>query len=161
MQILSGSLRPRRTQLAQRPGQQQCDPQRIPDGEVFRGELAENDVEKSDPDEGKRDGDGRNQRVRMDVDERERGLEQLGKKLLAHPAERETGQRNTELSRGKVSVEMGADMLGKRGAKISVSDKWIELAAAHFDDRELARHEEPIQHHQRENYGQLAQNDGG
>ena len=99
--------------------------------------------------------------MRMHIHQRERRLEQPRQKLLTDPAERETGEGDPELGGGKVRVEMRADMLRKNRAKVPLVHQGIKLTAAHFDDGKFRRHKKGVQHHQREDHRQLAQDERG
>ena len=142
---------------AQRPNEQKRDRKRVADRDVFRRQLAEDDVEKSDPNECERDRDGRDQRVRVDVHEREGRLKQADQKLFADPTEREAEERHAELRRGEVGIEMRADVLGENSANVPLLHERVELAGAHFYDGEFARDEKAVQDNEREDYRQLAQ----
>ena len=56
----------------------------------------------------------------MNVHEGERRLKHGRQELLADPAEREARERNAELGRGKIGVEMRANMLRESRAEISL-----------------------------------------
>ena len=54
---------------------------------------------------------------RMNAGEREKPAASIcSEKLFADPAERETGQSDAELGRGKIGIEMRANVLGETGA---------------------------------------------
>ncbi len=146
---------------AQRPNEHERHRQRIGDGQVFGREFAEDNVEESDAKERQRDRDRGDQRMRMNSHERESRLKQVRQKLLADPAEGETGQRHTELRGGEISVEMPADMLDEGGAQIPFVHERVQLTDAHFHDGEFARDEKPIQDHQSRDRRQLEQEQPG
>ena len=56
--------------------------------------------------------------MRMNIHQGKGRLEHSHQKLFADPAERETGQRDSELRRGKIGVEVRAHVLGENRAKV-------------------------------------------
>ena len=91
--------------------------------------------------------------------EREDRLHHAGEKRLAEPAERETGERDAELSGGKVGVEVARDVTGKFRALRAALDERIELRSAHLYDRKLAGDKETIQHDQKKDREKLEKHD--
>ena len=95
--------------------------------------------------------------MRMNTHQGKRRLEHGHQKLFADPAEREAGERDSELRRGKISVEVCAHVLGKNRAKVPLIRQLIQLAAADLDDGEFGRHEKGVEDHQRDDHRELAE----
>src|SRR2546423_1427941 len=146
-------------ETAERPGERERNRKRIADRDIFRRQFAEDNVEKSNPEECQRDRDRRDKRVRMDVRQDEGRLEQVGEKLLANPAQRETREGDAELGRGKVGIEMVADVLGKNGPQISFILESIQLAAPDLHDRKFRRHKKGVENNKAQDDRQFAQYD--
>ncbi len=87
----------------------------------------------------------------MNIYESEERLKDLHQKLFTDPTERETGQGNAKLGRGKIRVEMAADMLDEVCSDIPLFYQSIELAATHLNNGKFARDEETIEPDKRGN----------
>ena len=101
-------------------------------------------MEKSDSDEGKRDGNRCHNSVRVNAGKREKRLQHFRQILFAKITEREARQGDAELGRGKVSVQMGTNVFGENGARISFLGQRVELAAPNFNNGKLAGDKKPL-----------------
>ena len=81
--------------------------------------------------------------------------------LLADPSQGETGERDSQLRRGKVGVEVSAHVPDEGRTLVSFIDQLIELAAPDFDDGEFARDEKAVQADEKRDRGQLKGDDRG
>ena len=99
--------------------------------------------------------------MRINVQQPEKWLEHLRQKLFAYPAQCQTRQGYTELRRGKISIEMAADIFGKAGPQIPLLHQRIELTRAHFDDGKFARNEKTVKREQRRDHRQFPNHDSG
>src|SRR5438105_9213376 len=95
----------------------------------------------------------------MDIHQRKERLEHAGKKLFTRPTKPEAGQSDPELSGREIGIEMRADVPNKNRAGILLFDERIELAAAHFDDGILGRHEKTVERDERDDHRQLTEKD--
>src|SRR5262249_16678132 len=133
---------------AKRPHQTKRDWQWIGNSDVFGREFAKHDVQEGDACERKRCGDRSRYSVGVDVDSGERRLHDGHPCLLTYPAERDGGQRPTELGRGKICVEMGPNMFDEARTLVALFQKRIELSRAYFNDRKFARDKERVERHE-------------
>ena len=97
----------------------------------------------------------------MNVYQRKKRLQNLHEKLFADPAEGEAGQRDTELRSRQVGVEMGAHVFDETRLHIPLFHQFVELTGAHFDNSELARHEETVENDERGDGGKFRGQDHG
>jgi hypothetical protein len=114
-------------------------------------ELAEHDVERGDGGERDRDGDrvraGRRERTRPS---RQQRLDQVRQRRLAQPAQRQRRQRDPELGRGQVGVEVLERAFQRGGVRAAGGDELRHAALSHRHQRELRRDEEAVRRYQRE-----------
>jgi len=99
--------------------------------------------------------------VRMNIYESEERLKDLHQKLFTDPTERETGEGNAKLGRGKIRVEMATDMLDEVCSDIPLFYQSIELAATHLNNGKFARDEETIKPDKRSNSRDFADQNTG
>ncbi len=81
--------------------------------------------------------------------------------FFAEPAEREAGQGDAKPACGEIGVEMRGDVAGKFRAAHALVDQGVELTAADFDDREFRSDEKAIQEDEKQNDGELQEDDEG
>src|SRR5690348_6443573 len=130
-------------------------------GQAFRGQLAENDVQEGDEDE--RDGHGH--RVRGDdVERRPQGSkkrrEHIRDRRLPDPAQPEAGQRDAELGTGDGTVDGLKRLLHRAGARVSIGDHGVDAGPPRSDQREFGSDEERVREDERQN-GSQTEAEGG
>ena len=118
-------------------------------GQALRGEFAEDDVQGRDD----RERDHHRHRVRHDRPQvhrqpGERRLDEVCEGRLADPAERQGREGDAELGRREVGIQAVGRLLQGRGVRPPLRDQLGDAAAAHRDQGELGRHEEPVGEHQ-------------
>ena len=75
-------------------------------------------------------------------------LEQPREGRLADPAQGQARQRDAELARRQVGVEVREHVLGEAGAAIAFADLDLDLGRPDLDQRELRRDEEAVDDHE-------------
>ena len=75
----------------------------------------------------------------------------MGDKGFAHPAEAEAGQRDAELGGRQGGIEFLGGRQGKLDPPTTRFGHGLELAGAHFDQRELGGHEKTVRRNQEQN----------
>ena len=133
-------------------GDQQRRPLGLADGDRLRGQLAEHDVQEGD------DQEGEPQAHRMDEvgiggQRGDQRPDQPGERRLADPAETQARERDSQLGRGEVGVEMARHVPRQPGAADPVGDVRLELGRPDADQGELGGHEEAVEDHQDEPEG--------
>src|SRR6266404_4486753 len=91
----------------------------------------------------------------MNVRQREERFDQMREKIFTEPTERQTRQCDAELRCRKIRVQVRANVLREPCPRIPLLHQRIELARAHFDDREFARDEKSVQADQRRDHRQF------
>jgi hypothetical protein len=113
--------------------------------ERLRGEFADDDVQERDEREREYEGNAVNDfRVGNPGIGQDR-LDQTGEGRFTDPAETERCQRDAELARRKVGIQMGAYGPQHASAHAMGLRQFIGLGTPQLDDRELGRDEEAIQ----------------
>src|SRR5436309_9568240 len=82
---------------AEWPRQRESNGEGIPNCNVLRRQLAEDDMEKGDSDESERDRNGGNHSARVNAAERKKRLQHFSEILFAHVAQRQAGKSHAEL----------------------------------------------------------------
>ena len=77
-------------------------------------------------------------------------LDDPGERRLAHPAEREARERDSELARREVGVEMIEHVARQLRRPAAARHQRVDLGRAELDERELRGDEEAVQEHQQE-----------
>jgi hypothetical protein len=83
-----------------------------------------------------------------DFEAREQRLDQVMERGLADPSQCERGQRDAELRRRQIRVEMADEPFGHLRADASGLRELSDLRRPHFDDRELGRDEKTVRKHE-------------
>ena len=136
----------------QRAGDQQGDALRVLQRDALRRQLARDDVQRGDQDEGDDHGHG------VRADRAEGGIEQSGQRGLADPAEREAGEGDSELAGGDVAVEVADAVVDVARAGRPLGEELLDARAPHGDERELGRDEEAVEQYEEEDGEQAAAN---
>jgi hypothetical protein len=92
------------------------------------------------------------------VEDSEGWLDDRCQRLLTDPAKRQARKCDTKLRRGKVRIEVPADMFNKAGAHIALLQKRVELSRAHLYNGKFARDKKSVQRHKGGNCCQLSDN---
>ena len=82
----------------------------------------------------------------------QRAKQQLGNRGLPNPAERKTGQRDTELHRGKKIIEPLLQTLDSAGASAARINELLNARVANTDNGELGSHKKGVQGHQQHDH---------
>ena len=77
-------------------------------------------------------------------------LEQARERRLADPAQGQARQRDAELRRRQVGVEVREHVLGEPGAAVAFAELDLDLRRPHLDQRELRGDEEAVQDHEQD-----------
>ena len=77
------------------------------------------------------------------------GSEQFGKNGLTDPAQPQAGQRDAQLSGGKIGVQIAEYPARYDGPAMALGNEWLQLSVAQFHQRELGGNEKAIEHNQR------------
>ena len=91
------------------------------DGEALGRELTEDDVEHGDGREGDPKRDAMDPHRVRDLQGRQRPFEETRECGLADPAEAQTGERDAELRRRQVTIEVANDVPHRRGARTALA----------------------------------------
>ena len=124
---------------------------------AFGHQFAKHDVEHRDDEERDRGRDGVSASRGHCAEGAEGRLDQSCESRLADPAEPERRDRDTELCRGQMVVEIAYGSAEDLGSSMTLSHEFIDAAPAYADERELCGHEEPVGSHQCKHGQQLAQ----
>ena len=113
--------------------------------QALRRQLAENDMQGGDDDEGDRD----RERVRTGDGEpfrqaAQRRFDQVSKRWFSDPAERQRADRDAKLGRCKIGVEVVNGALERGSIGPAGVDKFRDPAATDRNKRELSRNEEAV-----------------
>jgi hypothetical protein len=119
------------------------------DGERLRRQLAEDDVEHGDDDEGDDHRSGARGRVAQ-ADRLEDRPQQLGEGGLAQPAQAQACERDAELAGGEVAVDVLHLLAREHRGAPALLGQLLEAGRARAGERELGRDEEAVQQHQEE-----------
>ena len=136
----------------QRADDQQGDALGVLQRDALRRQLARDDVQRGDHDEGDDHGGG------VRADRAEGGVEQAGERGLADPAEREAGEGDPELAGGDVAVEVADAVVDVARAGRPLGEELLDARAPHGDERELGRDEEAVEQDEEEDGEQAAAN---
>ncbi len=136
-----------------------ADPERHPlgllDGEILGGLLAEDEVGVGYDREAEHDGDDADHTLVGDPDGLEQGLDEVRDGRLAYPAEREGGDRDTDLADREVGVEVAQRLAYDRGPRAAFLLQLHDARLAHAHQRELGGDEESIQAHKNEGHKEV------
>src|ERR1017187_4972811 len=91
----------------------------------------------------------------MNARQNEKRLKHFNQKLLADPAERETGECHAQLCRRKERIEMTADVFAQIRPQIPLIHQLVELTNAHFYNGEFASYEKTIENDQHRDGGEF------
>jgi len=118
-------------------------------------------MQKGNDRECQREGDGFDQCRRFDFGESEKRLKHLREERFAQPAKPKAGRCNSDLTCGKIGVQIILYLLCKRRPPAAFSCQRIDLAPADFHERKLGRDKEAVQQHEREDRGQFGDQQQG
>ena len=134
---------------------------RFADGERLRRQLAQHDVEKCDRRERERHAHGADRTGGYNARHEEERLKHSRQERLAHPAEGKAGERDAELRRGKIRIQMRGHMPRKCRARFALLLERFELASAHLHDRKLRGDEKAIEQDEEKNRARLQEHHSG
>ena len=95
----------------------------------------------------------------MNVKQGENRPEEGCENRLADPSQAKAGKRDAELRGAQEGVEPQQDEVGDQRPPVAAAHERAQLGVAHLHERELGRHEEPVQDYE-SGYGQETQRNG-
>ena len=128
------------------------------EGDRFGSQLAQYDVQEGDHEERHRDpGTGVDRAYRrLDAHHMEHAIHQHGDRRLADPAERQRGERDTELSARDVPVELTQGTLHHLCAAVPLGRHLVDAAPADCHQRKLGCNEEGVEQNQQKHHQQTS-----
>jgi hypothetical protein len=120
----------------------------VADGERFRRQFADHDVEEGNHAEGDHEGHAVDDFFGGHAGQAEQGLQQAGEGRFADPAQAQRGEGDAELAGRQVGVELAVHLEQDAPAQAAGLGDGAHARFTEGDDAELGRHEKAIQRHQ-------------